>query len=107
VKELIHNGKVIHFLKNLHTHAYIEAIDANATSIEILIDAEKFSLQVNDNGYGIQNLHKIGQRHGKLLSMKLKSKCYKYFCLKQLHQSAILCLILIKYDHLDIEEKVS
>jgi DNA mismatch repair protein MLH3 len=41
-----------------------KAIDANSTSIDVLIDTEKFSLQVNDNGYGIQNMCKIGQRHG-------------------------------------------
>lgn len=35
-----------------------------------MVDAEKFSLQVNDNGYGIQNLHKIGQRHGELKKIR-------------------------------------
>lgn len=64
VKELVHNGKASRNHIDLTTTDKYVAIDANATNIEILIDADKFSLQVNDNGYGIQNLHKIGKRHG-------------------------------------------
>lgn len=40
------------------------AVDAQATRIDIFIDIEKFTLQVNDNGFGILNMNKIGQRHG-------------------------------------------
>ncbi|KAG2233560.1 hypothetical protein INT48_007162 [Thamnidium elegans] len=53
------------------------AVDSNATNIEILIDIEKFSLQVKDNGNGIQNLSKIGQRH-------VTSKCHTLFDVSQL-----------------------
>ncbi|KAI9355531.1 hypothetical protein BD770DRAFT_391157 [Pilaira anomala] len=60
LKELIHN-----------------AIDANATNIEISIDIEKFSLQVEDNGEGIQNMCKIGQRH-------VTSKCHTLSDVSQL-----------------------
>ncbi|KAI7903915.1 uncharacterized protein BX663DRAFT_505679 [Cokeromyces recurvatus] len=60
LKELIHN-----------------ALDANATNIDIHIDIEKFSLQVNDNGYGIQNMDKIGQRH-------VTSKCHALSDINQL-----------------------
>lgn len=42
----------------------IKALDAKATNIDIFLDIEKFSLQVNDDGSGIQNLGRIGQRHG-------------------------------------------
>lgn len=42
----------------------IKALDAKATNIDIFLDIEKFSLQVNDDGSGIQNLNRIGQRHG-------------------------------------------
>ncbi|KAI8975742.1 hypothetical protein BDF20DRAFT_1002163 [Mycotypha africana] len=45
------------------------AIDANATNIDISLDVEKFTVQVNDNGHGILDLSKIGQRH-------TSSKCH-------------------------------
>ncbi|KAI9482923.1 MAG: hypothetical protein EXX96DRAFT_556133 [Benjaminiella poitrasii] len=60
LKELIHN-----------------ALDANATNIDIFIDTDKFSLQVNDNGCGIQELSKIGQRH-------VTSKCHTISDMNQL-----------------------
>jgi DNA mismatch repair ATPase MutL len=41
-----------------------KALDANATCVDILLSTEKFTLQVNDNGYGVQNLTKVAQRHG-------------------------------------------
>ncbi|GAA5802165.1 hypothetical protein HPULCUR_007626 [Helicostylum pulchrum] len=53
------------------------AVDSNATNIDILIDIEKFSLQVIDNGDGIQNISKIGQRH-------VTSKCHTLFDVSQL-----------------------
>ncbi|GAA5812564.1 hypothetical protein MFLAVUS_006021 [Mucor flavus] len=53
------------------------AVDSNATKIDILLDVEKFSLQVNDNGDGIQNISKIGQRH-------VTSKCHTLFDISQL-----------------------
>ncbi|KAL9559961.1 hypothetical protein MBANPS3_000181 [Mucor bainieri] len=53
------------------------ALDAKATNIDILLDIEKFSLQVNDDGVGIQNLNRIGQRH-------VTSKCHTLSDIKQL-----------------------
>lgn len=50
---------------NLYSCLYgITALDAKATNIDIFLDIEKFSLQVNDDGVGIQNLSIIAQRHG-------------------------------------------
>lgn len=41
-----------------------------------MIDVENFSLQVNDNGNGIQNINKIGQRYGESEYPTLtKKKC--------------------------------
>ncbi|KAL0135569.1 hypothetical protein V8B55DRAFT_1548463 [Mucor lusitanicus] len=53
------------------------ALDAKATNIDIFLDIEKFSLQVNDDGVGIQNLSRIGQRH-------VTSKCHTLSDIKQL-----------------------
>ncbi|KAL7312159.1 hypothetical protein PS15m_007956 [Mucor circinelloides] len=53
------------------------ALDAKATNIDIFVDIEKFSLQVNDDGIGIQNLNRIGQRH-------VTSKCHTLSDIKQL-----------------------
>ncbi|KAI8373269.1 hypothetical protein BD560DRAFT_446317 [Blakeslea trispora] len=53
------------------------ALDANATHIEVIVDIERFSLQVNDNGCGIHDLKKIGQRH-------VTSKCHTMSDLNQL-----------------------
>lgn len=53
------------------------ALDAKATNIDIFLDIEKFSLQVNDDGSGIQNLGRIGQRH-------VTSKCHTLSDIKQL-----------------------
>ncbi|KAK4511738.1 uncharacterized protein ATC70_007282 [Mucor velutinosus] len=53
------------------------ALDAKANNIEIFLDIEKFSLQVNDDGIGIQDLSRIGQRH-------VTSKCHTLSDIKQL-----------------------
>ncbi|GAN00873.1 mismatch repair-related protein [Mucor ambiguus] len=53
------------------------ALDAKAANIDIFLDIEKFSLQVNDDGVGIQNLNRIGQRH-------VTSKCHTLPDIKQL-----------------------
>ncbi|KAI8638060.1 hypothetical protein BD408DRAFT_447080 [Parasitella parasitica] len=60
VKELIHN-----------------ALDAKAENIDIFLDIEKFTVQVNDDGFGIQNLNRIGQRH-------VTSKCHSLSDIKEL-----------------------
>ncbi|KAG1469911.1 hypothetical protein G6F56_002982 [Rhizopus delemar] len=52
------------------------SIDAQADKIDVIIDLEKFNVQVNDNGTGIQNLSRIGQRYA-------TSKCHS---LQDLHQ---------------------
>ncbi|OBZ90177.1 DNA mismatch repair protein MutL [Choanephora cucurbitarum] len=53
------------------------ALDANASSIDVILDIERFSFQVNDNGCGIYELKKIGQRH-------VTSKCHTMSDLNQL-----------------------
>ncbi|KAI9244767.1 histidine kinase-like ATPase [Sporodiniella umbellata] len=52
------------------------ALDAHASKVDVMIDVDKFSVQVDDNGTGIQNLADIGQRYA-------SSKCHS---LQDLHQ---------------------
>lgn len=80
---------------NLYSCRYdTTALDAKAANIDIFLDIEKFSLQVNDDGVGIQNLSRIAQRHGEFESTccvtlaqcrtKVTSKCHTLSDMKQL-----------------------
>lgn len=54
-----------HMLEKSHwTEKKFKAIDAEASSIRVSVDTEKFSIQVNDNGIGIENMSQLGRRHG-------------------------------------------
>ncbi|ORE05686.1 hypothetical protein BCV72DRAFT_229375 [Rhizopus microsporus var. microsporus] len=53
------------------------AIDAEASSIHVSVDTEKFSIQVSDNGIGIENMSQLGRRH-------VSSKCHSLKDLSQL-----------------------
>ncbi|KAG2208721.1 hypothetical protein INT47_007820 [Mucor saturninus] len=77
VIEQLRSSLVITTLPQCIKELINNAIDANATSIDISLDIEKFSLQVNDNGDGILNMNKIGQRH-------TTSKCHKLSDTEQL-----------------------
>ncbi|CEG75986.1 hypothetical protein RMATCC62417_10947 [Rhizopus microsporus] len=53
------------------------AIDAEASSIHVSVDTERFSIQVSDNGIGIENMSQLGRRH-------VSSKCHSLKDLSQL-----------------------
>ncbi|RCH91028.1 DNA mismatch repair protein, partial [Rhizopus azygosporus] len=60
------------------------AIDAEASSIHVSVDTVKFSIQVSDNGIGIENMSQLGRRYGEVEIELLSSKCHSLKDLSQL-----------------------
>ena len=52
--------------KSHWTEKSFKAIDAEASSIHVSVDTVKFSIQVSDNGIGIENMSQLGRRYGEV-----------------------------------------